>query len=43
MVCFVCRDHEEASIGFEEHVLLDHLLEGFPKKGEHTVQALSHI
>ena len=34
MVCSVCRDHEEASVGFEEHVLLDHLLEGFPKKGE---------
>ena len=27
------RDHEEASTGFEDHVLLDHLLEGFPKKG----------
>ena len=32
-----CRDHDEAHTGFEEHVLLDHLLEEFPKKGERVV------
>ncbi len=26
-----CR--EEHNVGFEEHILLDNLLEGFPKKG----------
>ena len=25
---------EEKDVGFEDHVLLDHLLEGFPPKGE---------
>ena len=29
--CVVCRSEE--NVGFEEHVLLDHLLEGFPSRG----------
>ncbi len=31
----ICR--EEHRVGFEDHVLLDHLLEGFPKKGMYSL------
>ena len=40
---FFYRDHEEAGVGFEEHVLLDRLLEGFPKKGELVAWPLSFL
>ena len=36
------RNHIEASTGFEEHVLLDHLLEGFPKRGESVCTQTEH-
>lgn len=35
---FLCVTHsEEKEVGFEDHVLLDHLLQGFPTKGTFIV------
>ena len=33
-MCLFIGDREEENVGFEQHVLLDHLIrDGFPKRG----------
>lgn len=42
----MCRSRSEANVGFQDHVLLDHLISDLPKKGVynlHTITSTDNI